>query len=267
MSIRRLLVAACIGLSWLAMVFPIALAASQELATPVGDDTSTPPDLPIALVLDDGSREGAFGVNDGGSRQFLWFNQLSRPDGGGPMALEEIWVLFHPEADLEEGAPIQLVVYLDPDGDPANGAQLLASYDRQIEIIDGVKFSTYPLPEPLEIFGAGDLLLGVVGRFTDSGMTPFPLSPAAIDTGSLAQRSWIALWIGDPPATPQLPPDLSLRRLDLTTPGAFMIRGYGRPLELPTVDIPALGAPGLALLALVLASFALRRLGRGAQAR
>jgi hypothetical protein len=243
------------------ILFGQAMEEGREESPKEG--SSPPPALPVQLILDDGSREGSFGIAGARRRQFLWFNQLSRPAGVEAMALEEIWVLFPPELDLEKGAPVELVVYLDPNGDPTDGADLLATFEATVQIVDGLKFSVYPLPEPLDIVGSGDILIGVVNRFEMAGVSDLPISPAAIDTANSNQRSWIALWQGDPPSSPNLPPDLSLRRLNLTTPGTFMIRGFGRPVEIPEMsEIPVLGRGGLALLALLLSLLGLRFLAR-----
>jgi hydroxymethylpyrimidine/phosphomethylpyrimidine kinase len=85
--------------------------------------------FPVQLVLDDDTAENATGVLGAGAKQFLWFNRFASP---GQFRLEQVWVLFPPGANMTVGADIQLVVYHDPDGNPANGANLLATFDETI---------------------------------------------------------------------------------------------------------------------------------------
>jgi len=202
-------------------------------------------DFPVQLVLDDDTANGDVGVNGATAQQFLWFNQFSP----GPTSLEQIWVLFQPGANMAVGAAIDLVVYEDEDGDPTNGATLLAVIPEQIAELDGQTFSVYDVVPPIETTG-GDVLIGVVPRFITSGVTS-PTSPAAIDTDASQGRSWVALWLADPPATPDLPPDDEIRLIDEFTPaGNWMIRGFGTAI---VPDVPALGNLGLFLLAAGLA--------------
>lgn len=235
----------------------------RELVPVPGDAVPEAPglgELPIQLVLDDGSAEGAFGVagSGGAARQFLWFQQFSPPVPD--FDLEEIWVLFPDDDVLAPGSAIQLVVYQDVDADPANGGVLLLALDETVQSADGVTFSIYPLPAAVEVRGGGDVYLGVVNRYVTSGVTPVT-QPAALDTGASAMRSWVATWAGDPPDPPLLPPDQLLFRIDDFQPGNWMIRGFGTPA--PVVVIPTLGGWGIGLLALLLAAAGAWRLGAG----
>ncbi len=203
----------------------------------------------VELILDDGSREADVGFGDTEAFQFLWFNQFERPPSLA-IDLMEIQVLFPPGPEMAPGNAIQLVVYVDPDGDPSNGAELRAAFDDEIQVVDGVSFSVYPLPEPVRIVGAGDVLIGVVNRFVDNGVSP-PSRPAALDTTTSQGRSWVALWTDVPPDDPELPPDLFLDTVDFLEPGNWMIRGFATTV--PIVDVPALGPVGLAALATLIA--------------
>lgn len=203
--------------------------------------------FPLQFVLDDGSAEGAFGVAGQAARQFLWFQRFTPTIGD--LDLEEIWVLFPQDPQIGPGDAIQLVVYRDPDGDPASGAELLLALDETVQSADGATFSVYPLAPAVEFRGGGDLYLGVVNRYVESGVTPLT-QPAASDTGSSQGRSWVATWTGDPPDPPLLPPDQSLFLIDDFVPGNWMIRGFGRPAGV--ADIPALGPVGQVVLALLL---------------
>lgn len=222
---------------------------SLELQTPPMAITGPPASgLPFHLILDDGSRDADVGFSTDAAFQFLWFNRFASPSSA--FDLNEIRILFPPGSpEIVPGAAIQLVVYRDPDGDPATGAELLAAVDETIEVVDGVTFSAYPLDPPVRLLGGGDVLIGVVNRFVTSGDSP-PSRPAALDNTASAGRSWVALWSGDPPDPPLLEPDVFLGTIDFLEPGNWMIRGFGSPV--PVVEIPALGPTGLACLAALL---------------
>lgn len=214
-----------------------------------------PPDLPIDLTLDDGSAESVFGIGGGTARQFLWLNRFENP---GNFILEEIWVLFPNGMDVPDGGSVQLAVFLDPDGDPTNGADLIATYDEVIQAVDGVTFSVYPIA-PLEI-DEGDILIGAVNRYFTTGSDPPPTFPAAVDTTASFDRSFFALWAGDPPNPPDLASATVIDVLDGVAAGNFMIRGFGS--DGPVLDIPAAGDTGLLVLASLLAAFGVWRLAR-----
>ncbi len=219
--------------------------------------------FPVQLVVDDDAAEGVVGVAGQTARQFLWFNRFTP---GVPFSLEEVWVLFTPGPNMALGNAIQLAIYSDADGNPANGATLLASFNQTILALDGNTFSVYPLPAPVDFDGVGDLLIGVIPRFIVSGVTS-PTQPASIDTTASEGRSWIGVWSTDPPDPPVLvpPPDQQISTIDGFLPGNWMVRGFGTPAE--TLAIPTLGGGGLLLLAGLLALAAgavLRRRARGA---
>lgn len=264
--------AGAMGLALVAALALLAPAAQADVGwefVPVpAEETAVPPLpptslFPVQLVLDDDSSEGVVGVAGQTARQFLWFNRFTP---GGPAVLEEVWVLFTPGPNMAVGNAIQLAVYSDVDGNPANGAVLLASFNETIQALDGNTFSVYPLAVPVPFDGAGDLLIGVIPRFIVSGVTS-PTQPASIDTTASQGRSWLGVWSTDPPDPPVLipPPDQQISTIDGFLPGNWMIRGFGTPAE--TIAIPTLGWGGLALLAGLLAlaaGFFLRRRARGA---
>lgn len=210
---------------------------------------------PVQLVLDDDDAEGTFGVGGAAARQFLWFQRFS------PLAsdfdLEEVWILFPPDPQVTPGAAVQVVVYQDADRDPTTGAELLFAMDDVIQAADGSTFSVYPLTAPVAIRGGGDVLVGVVNRYVESGVTPLH-QPAALDTTASQMRSWVATWTGDPPETPVFPPDQSLFLIDDLVGGNWMIRAFGTSPD--AVAVPTLGTWSLALLAFLLLAAALRRL-------
>jgi len=212
----------------------------------------------IQLTLDDNSSESSLGLvtSTGAAKQFLWFNRFT--PGAFPIDLEQIWVLFPPGANMSVGSPVQLVVYQDADGNPANGAVLTATYDVSIQVVDGATFSVYDLVPPLHLEGGDseDLLIGVISRFVTSGVTS-TTQPAAIDTSSSQGRSWLAVWSGDPPDPPALPSNDLYGLVDGFQLGNWMIRavGTGQQVQPQAPAIPLLGVAGLALLAALLLLF------------
>lgn len=209
----------------------------------------------LAFALDDGTAEGAFGIGGTAARQFLWFQRFS--PAAANLDLQEIRVLFPRAAEIDPGAPVQLVVFQDIDGDPTTGAQLLYAADEVVEVADGATFSVYPLIPAVGIRGGGDVLIGVVNRWVVSGVTPLH-EPAALDTSAPDDRSWVATWTGDPPDPPLLPSDEALFEIGQVVAGDWMIRAYAS--QTPVVAIPAVGGPGLVLLASLLALMGWRNL-------
>ncbi len=219
----------------------------RDFTDRAGPPLPDPLTFPVQLVLDDDSAEGVFGFAGSNTRQFLWLNRFAGP---GPFKLEEIWVLFPSAADVPPDGDIQLVVYLDADGDPTTGAQLLATYDQSIQATDGDTFSVYQLDPPVNVLASGDVLIGVVNRYFMTGDDPPPTLPATLDTTTSQDRSYFALWSEDPPDQPDLESAVLIDLLDGDISGNFMIRGFGRPFGVPF--IPALDGIGLALLAALL---------------
>lgn len=249
-------------LTVLSLVGAVSLAADElpfetvfEL-TPIAVPDALPPIPPgfgVELVLDDDSFEGTFGVTQGaGAKQFLWFNRFQN---AALFHLEEIWVLF-PSSAAPAGNAIELVVYHDPDSNPANGATLLWSQSATVQVADDNTFSIYPVAPALSIPGGGDVLIGVVNRWVVSGVTP-PATFATYDVTATQSRSWLAVWSGDPPASPTLPSDNVTDLLEnvvgVDNGGNWLIRGFGQPasvLEIPTLaPLPMVGLVGGLLVA------------------
>ncbi len=261
------------GLLALAIVLVLCLFSSaaavaqgpQTLATHFRPNSSPAPSTPpvpeavsFSFVVDDNSSEGSFGVAGPGAtaQQFLWFNRFPMTEN---LLLEEIWVLFAPGPNMAVGNDIQLVVYRDSDSDPTNGATLLATYDQTIQQLDGTSFSIYPIPGGLLVPGGGDLLVGVINRFVVSGVTG-TTDPATLDTTASLGQSWLAVWSGDPPLAPELPPDSLIALIDNFAPGNWMIRAFGTTP--PVAVIPTLDPFALAFLAALLALAAMTALWR-----
>ncbi len=214
------------------------------------------------LILDDGSREADIGFGSTAALQFLWFNRFARPTPTLAFDLQEIQVLFPPGPEMAVGNAIQLVVYVDSDddGDLNTGVQLVSAFNDTIQSVDGTTFSVYTVNPPVRVAAPGDILVGVVNRFVTSGVSP-PSRPAALDTTTSQVRSWVAQWTGDPPASPNLPPDFLFGTIDFLEPGNWMIRAVGEdvpivpppPVTTTPVAAPTLSGIGLVLLASLVA--------------
>lgn len=201
------------------------------------------PDAPVSLVVDDGTHEAAYGVNDNTAmtgKQFIWLTRFTPEAATYPFTLDEIWVMFDSfggGANVNVGDAIDLVVYEDSDGDPTNGATWLATIPVTVQAVDGTVWSVYSLSSPILLEGPGDVIIAAINRYITSGVSPRAY-PATFDTTSGQDRSWIGWWTADPPSPPLLPPGL---RFDLLTgdhAGNWLIRGYGSNSgEAPNIEI------------------------------
>ncbi len=88
-----------------------------------------------------------------------------------------------------------------------------------------------------------------------------PTRPAAPNTTPTQARSRFALWVEDPPPSPDLDDAVVIDVLDGAVSGNWMIRGFGVPA--PVVEVPTLAHAGLMLLALLLGGAAVLRLRSG----
>ena len=188
------------------------------------------PHASVSLRLDDGLADNAIGVGyDDVAVQFLWLNRFTPSPSAFPFSLEQIWVLFEFDG-IKVGDAIDLVVYQDLDGNPPNNAAWMATYHKVIKAIDGSTWSVYSLNPPVQLNGPGDVLIGVINRFVNSGVSPWSF-PASIDETSSKRRSWRGWWYSDPPDPPILPPDEKWGLIDDYSPGNWMIRGYGETIS------------------------------------
>ena len=257
-SKRGLCSALGVGLLTASLWFALAAVAGDselvqvrelpELGGPLEPPLPPTTTFPTQLVLDDNTAESAVGVFGAASRQFLWFNQFAAV---GEVEIEEIWIFFPTGQGVSAGDAIQLVIYEDADGDPANGATLLFTLDTTVQVANGIDFSIYPIA-PTEV--SGDALVGVIPRFIQSGVTP-PVSPAALDVNATQSSSYLAFWLGDPPAAPTLPTDDDTVLVDalITGGGNWTIRAFGATVP---SEIPVMSPAGLAVLSLLLATAA-----------
>jgi subtilisin-like proprotein convertase family protein len=179
----------------------------------------------ITLSLDDGTAEDGLGLT--GGSQIIWFNRFTPAAASFPFALNEIQVLFQPTANsgVNVGELIDLHVFTDADGNPANGAVLAASFLNQVVGAVG-SFNTYTLATPVQLTGPGDVLIAVVNRTAGTDNNEFP---AAIDTTTSSARSWVGEYgVTTVPSPPTLPaPGLFGEVGGFGFPGNWLIRGLG----------------------------------------
>jgi hypothetical protein len=207
----------------------LALARPTANTAPAGPWA---PSGPVALVLDDGSAEDSIGLTSGG--QFVWLNRFTPTPDTFPFVLDQISLLFGDATTV--GDDMQLVVWedTDGDGDPGTGANFLYSQNVTVQYNDYVTWNVYPLTSPVELFGPGDVLIGVVNR---SGYVGYLDYPAAIDMTASQGRSWVGAYAaGDPPNPPPLPADTLWGTIDsFGYPGNWTLRGSGYT---GTLDVP-----------------------------
>jgi hypothetical protein len=244
------------------LLIPVPLFAQvswqfEPHASMVVNETTGSPPAPNQFVLDDGTSEGTFGLGGATAVQFMWFNQFDLP--GSFVDLEEIQVLFPAGPNMAVGADVDLVVFHDSDGDPTNGATRLAIFPVTIQHVDGATLSTYSVNPLLHLPAGGELLIGVIPRFIVSGATT-QTGPAALDTTASQGRSWIAVWTGDPPIEPELPPDLLIDTIDVFVAANWMIRAAGSGTA--ALVIPTASPAGLVVMTLLLLFGSITLLGR-----
>jgi len=177
------------------LTFNIAEAAPAAVVLGTGREAS--PAQPIDLVLDQGIAT-IIGVDE---QEILWFNQFTPTPLDVPFTLETVDVGFAPgNAGVVDGDVFDVHVWVDPDGDPTNGATLVASVTGQT-VTPGINFQTVTLPAGVDITAAdGNVLIGVVNRTTAA-----LYRPAVADApGTANGESWIAFNFpggiaGDPP--------------------------------------------------------------------
>jgi subtilisin family serine protease len=227
---------------------PLRQAVTSKLDSPPGASLSDGPaasQATIVLALDDGGLESVQGVGDSNSQhayQFIWFNRFTPPPSAFPFTLDEIRVMFYDDAqgtwNVDTGDAVDLLVYQDPDGNPANGANLLATFHETVKAVDGSTWSVYTLPSPVVVNGPGDVLVGVINRYVVDGVTPMSY-PATIDTTANQGRSWWGLWAGAPPDPAVFPPNDSVQ----TIPGNWLVRASGHTGASPSPTPTATATP------------------------
>src|SRR5436190_5769174 len=164
-----------------------------------------PLNAPLALELDDGTRENAAGVGTGTTETAgIWLNRFTPPTGAYPITLQDIYVLWPSQSTVTNtnaliGQTARLLVYLDADGDgnPSNSVRV----GLPITVTVGVTETFQPYAVNVTVPGpSGDIYLGFEDYWAEHGFVP-RLIPVARDTTPPSQmRSWFAgMADGSPP--------------------------------------------------------------------
>jgi hypothetical protein len=173
----------------------------------------------VSLVLDDGTPENAIGLTAGG--QFIWLNRFTPAPSDYPFTLEQVEVMFRSLDGVNVGETVDIYVYSDADGNPANGATFVGSSTGvTVQVLDA--FSVYPVS--MNLTGPGDVLIGVVNRTAGTDPGEFV---AAIDQTASQGRSWVGLYGGNPGDPPALPAPTFGTIDSFGFPGNWMVRGSG----------------------------------------
>ena len=174
------------------------------------------------LILDDGSGEDNIGPSP--PSEFIILNRFTPEPEVFPLLLTEIQVYFDSTDRVEIGDKIILVVYENTthDTDPAMGAKLLGKYPTSVQAVDN--WNSFALPVGVFLGGPGDILIGVI--FLETRGDDY--KPAALDTTTSQERSWMGLRGESPPEDLLLPQDRIWDLIDeFGHPGNWLVRGSG----------------------------------------
>ncbi len=144
----------------------------------------------LAFILDDGSYENNIGWGDSTAdveNSALWLNRFGAT---GALNVDSVSILWPTNTNgTLVGKSVNIVAYYDADadGDPTNAVRLGTDNLQTIVSLDA--FETYTTN--FSVPGSGDVYIGFFNTYANGGTTPM-LYPAAIDTDSITNASWIA---------------------------------------------------------------------------
>lgn len=215
-----------VDLNWTVSEVPLGTALELSLDASRSDVSLSGADFPISFALDDGVGEDAVGLTGGGS--FIWLNRFTPEVYSFPIMIERVDIMFGYPGSTGGVSPGELVdIYLfeDADGNPANGATHVGSLTGQaVQAVNGTDWSTYHLAAPVTFDGPGDILIAVVNRTAGQTSGTFP---AVIDQTPPSQaRSWVGF--GEEPGDPPVLPLPTFGVIDsFGIAGNWMVRGFG----------------------------------------
>jgi hypothetical protein len=210
-----------VDLEWEIAEAPLTMQLGLTL-----DDAPGIASSPYAMILDDGTPENAIGLTNGG--QFLWLNRFTPNPTNFPVTVERVEIMFgRPGAPggINVGELVDIYLYEDADGNPANGATHRASLtDQAVQAVNGTTWSVFNLAAPVTFNGPGDILIAVVNRTAGIAAGTFP---ATIDqTPPSQQRSWAGF--GAVPGNPPVLPMPTFGIIDsFGIAGNWLVRGFG----------------------------------------
>ncbi|MEO8289181.1 MAG: S-layer homology domain-containing protein [Chloroflexota bacterium] len=166
----------------------------QRSDRPTAQEPEFKPAAPIGFALDDGYAETSYGFGNDTynySAAAIWLNRFSIPGPVPyPLTLTGMQILFPGfNSGNFVGDTIQLVIYLDVDGDgnPAN-ASLIYQAVRTISVADWNTFQYFPISAVVNT--RGDLYVGWEDKWAESGPSPLEYVAATDETHS-QHRSWL----------------------------------------------------------------------------
>jgi len=201
----------------------------------------------VNYTVDDGTNENNIGLNNttaGTATQFMWFNRFDVAPADQPLAITQVQVFWDPTPTgaAAIGNAISLEIFADGDADPANGATHVYTQNTTIAQV-GASFDIYNLTTPPEIVAPNvNVLVGVVDRWVNSGVTTTAF-PAAIDQGATNARSWVASSAdaANMPVPPVVPSSGLFGTIDsFGLAGNWLVRAVGDanvPVELQSFSI------------------------------
>lgn len=143
----------------------------------------------VQFVLDDGAYEDNIGWGDtdaGTENSAVWVNRFSAT---GALTIDSVSIMWPQDASgTLVGKSVNIVAYYDADGDgdPTNAVRLGTDNLQTIASLDVF----VPYTTTFSVPGAGDVYIGFFNTYANGTSTPL-LHPAAIDTNSSANESWI----------------------------------------------------------------------------
>jgi hypothetical protein len=118
----------------------------------------------------------------------IWLNRFTPDPSDYPITITSIATIFGDGAGWNAaGDRINVYVYEDADGEPADGATPVGSYIGYAMPEPVNAFTTISLPTPIVVDGPGDILIALTNPAPDVGSRP-----ASADTGPFVARSWVA---------------------------------------------------------------------------
>jgi hypothetical protein len=216
--------------------WPVTPGSGSSAVAPPFQLPAGPEDRRVSFIVDGDFYDfdlGRFFNNDINlSAQALYMNRFSPTIF--PLVLDQVQIYFTctPFDGTGDclGMEIDVIVAQDKDGDgsPQTGTETVAVHRGVIQFVDRVSFSVYDLDPAVELEGPGDIYVGFIPRFIETGVTGFTVPATAESRSGSKGRSWFLAWQSDPPDPPTFPADLDATTADdAGFPANLKIRAFG----------------------------------------